>query len=40
MENQDLIKLVTEKAQERLGPAFDAETQAEEKKMLENDDKT
>lgn len=40
MENQDLIKLVTEKAQEWLGPAFDAETQAEVKKMLENDDKT
>ena len=39
MENQDLIKLVTEKAQEWLGPAFDAETQAEVKKMLENDDK-
>ena len=40
MENQDLIKLVTEKAQEWLGPAFYAETQAEVKKMLENDDKT
>ena len=40
MENQDLIKLVTEKAQEWLGPAFDAENQAEVKKMLENDDKT
>lgn len=40
MENQDLIKLVTEKAQEWLGPAFDAEIQAEVKKMLENDDKT
>lgn len=39
MENQDLIKLVTEKAQEWLGPAFDAETQVEVKKMLENDDK-
>ncbi len=35
-----MIKLVTEKAQEWLGPAFDAETQAEVKKMLENDDKT
>ena len=32
--------MVTEKAQEWLGPAFDAETQAEVKKMLENDDKT
>ena len=40
MENQELIKVVTEKAQEWLGPAFDAETQAEVKKMLENDDKT
>ena len=40
MENQDLIILVTEKAQEWLGPAFDAETQAEVKKMLDNDDKT
>ena len=35
-----MIKLVTEKAQEWLGPAFDAENQAEVKKMLENDDKT
>ena len=35
-----MIKVVTEKAQEWLGPAFDAETQAEVKKMLENDDKT
>ena len=40
MENQDLIKQVTVKAQEWLGPAYDAETQAEVKKMLENDDKT
>lgn len=40
MENQELIKVVTEKAQEWLGPAFDAETQAEVKKMLESDDKT
>lgn len=40
MENQDLIKVVTEKAQEWLGPAFDVETQAEVRKMLENDDKT
>ena len=40
MENQDLIKQVTVKAQEWLGPAYDAETQAEVKRMLENDDKT
>lgn len=40
MENQELIKVVTEKAQEWLGSAFDAETQAEVKKMLESDDKT
>lgn len=40
MENQDLIKVVTEKAQEWLGPAFDVETQAEVRKMLGNDDKT
>ena len=40
MENQELIKQVTAKAQEWLGPAFDAETQAEVKRMLESDDKT
>ena len=40
MENQELIKQVTAKAQEWLGSAFDAETQAEVKRMLESDDKT
>ena len=39
MENQDLIKQVTEKAQKWLTPAYDAETQAEVKRMLENEDK-
>ena len=40
MENQELIKQVTVKAQEWLGPAYDAETQAEVKRMLDNSDKT
>lgn len=40
MENQKLIKLVTEKAEKWLTPAYDAETQAEVKRMLENPDKT
>ena len=40
MENQELIKQVTEKAQKWLTPAYDAETQAEVKRMLENEDKT
>jgi phosphoglucomutase len=40
MENQELIKQVTEKARKWLTPAYDAETQAEVKRMLENDDKT
>ena len=40
MENQELIKQVTEKAKKWLSPAYDAETQAEVKKMLENEDKT
>ena len=40
MENQELIKQVTEKAEKWLSPAYDAETQAEVKKMLENEDKT
>ena len=40
MENQELIKQVTEKAQQWLGPAYDAETQAEVKRMLESEDKT
>lgn len=40
MENQELIKLVTEKAEKWLTPAYDAETQAEVKRMLQNPDKT
>lgn len=40
MENQELIKQVTEKAEQWLTPAYDAETQAEVRKMLENQDKT
>ena len=39
MENQELIKLVTAKAQEWLEPAYDAETQSEVKRMLESEDK-
>lgn len=40
MENQDLIKLCTEKAQRWLMPAYDTETQAEVRRMLANEDKT
>jgi len=40
MDNQELIKQVTEKAQKWLTPAYDAETQATIKRMLENEDKT
>lgn len=40
MENQELIKQVTEKAEKWLTSAYDAETQAEVKRMLENEDKT
>ena len=40
MENQELIKQVTAKAESWLSPAFDADTQAEVKRMLENEDKT
>ena len=40
MDNQELIKEVTAKAQKWLTPAYDAETQAEVKRMLENEDKT
>ena len=40
MENHELIKQVTEKAEKWLTPAYDAETQAEVKRMLENPDKT
>lgn len=40
MENQELIKKVTEKAEKWLTPAYDAETQAAVKSLLENEDKT
>ncbi len=40
MENKELIKQVTERAQQWLTPAYDAETQAEVKRMLDNPDKT
>lgn len=40
MENQELIKQVTEKAEKWLTPAYDAETQAEVKRMLTSEDKT
>lgn len=40
MDNLELIKQVTEKAQKWLTPAYDAETQAEVKRMLDNEDKT
>ncbi len=40
MENETLIKEVTAKAEKWLTPAYDAETQAEVKRMLENPDKT
>lgn len=40
MENQELIKQVTGKAEKWLTAAYDAETQAEVRRMLENEDKT
>ncbi len=40
MENEELIKRCTEKALSWLTPAYDAETQAEVKRILENPDKT
>lgn len=40
MENQELIQQMTAKAEQWLTPAYDAETQAEVKRMLEQDDKT
>ena len=40
MENRELIKQVTEKAEQWLTPAYDAETQAEVRRMLDNADKT
>ena len=38
--DQELIKQCTEEAQKWLSPAFDAETQAEVKAMLDAEDKT
>lgn len=40
MENQELITLVTQKAQVWLGDGYDDETRAEVKRMLDADDKT
>ncbi|MDR3118339.1 MAG: phospho-sugar mutase [Mediterranea sp.] len=40
MDNQELIKYVTGKAQSWLSPAYDAETQAKVRLMLDNEDKT
>ncbi|MDR0940291.1 MAG: phospho-sugar mutase [Mediterranea sp.] len=40
MENQELIKQVTAKAEKWLTPAYDADTQAEVRRMLANEDKT
>lgn len=40
MENQELIRQVTEKAKKWLTSAYDAETQAEVKRMLDIEDKT
>ena len=38
--NEELLKTVTAKAEKWLGEGYDAETQAEVKRMLENPDKT
>ncbi len=40
MENEELIRQVTAKAEKWLTPAYDAETQAEVRRMLESEDKT
>jgi phosphoglucomutase len=40
MENDQLIQEVTAKAKKWLTPAYDAETQAEVKRMLDNEDKS
>lgn len=40
MENEELIKACTERAQQWLTPAYDSETQAEVQRMLDNPDKT
>ncbi|MEG1839417.1 MAG: phospho-sugar mutase, partial [Bacteroidaceae bacterium] len=40
MENDELLKQVSAKANKWLTPAYDAETQAEIKRMLNAEDKT
>ncbi|MDE5690512.1 MAG: phospho-sugar mutase, partial [Duncaniella sp.] len=40
MENEQLLKEVTAKAQEWLGDGYDEETRLEVKRMLDADDKT
>lgn len=40
MKDQELIKSVTEKAKQWLGPGYDEETHSEVKRMLDNEDKT
>ncbi|MCC8038226.1 MAG: phospho-sugar mutase [Bacteroidales bacterium] len=40
MDNQELVKQVTEKAQQWLSDAYDDETRAEVRRMLDNEDKT
>ncbi|MCD8165863.1 MAG: phospho-sugar mutase [Bacteroides sp.] len=40
MENQELLKMVTDKANKWLGPDYDTETRAAVEKMLQNPDKT
>jgi len=40
MDNQELIKFVTDKAHKWLTPAYDSEAQAEVKRMLDSEDKT
>lgn len=40
MENKDLLKMVTGKAEKWLSPSYDADTRAEVKAMLDSDDKT
>ena len=40
MENQDLLKTVIAKAEKWLSPAYDEKTQAEVRRMLDNEDKT
>ncbi|MCM1369320.1 MAG: phospho-sugar mutase [Candidatus Amulumruptor caecigallinarius] len=40
MSNEELLKVVTERAEKWLGPQYDEETKSEVKKMLEAEDKT